>query len=222
MNKYDEVISSTSGLIYMIIRKHFQGYDVEDLYQEGVKGVIKAYDNYRNDRSTKFSTYAYTYIFGEIYAYVNNNKSIKIGKEYSTLYRKINEARNILEQKLMKEPSISELSSFLEISPSIIESVILSMNKVDSLDRTINKGDKDMSYYDIVGDNVDYCDIDRLMLEEEINKLPEAERKLIFLRYYEDMTQSEVAGILGMSQVGVSRCEKKTLKKILENYQNVA
>ena len=68
MNKYEEVINSTSKMIYMIINKYFKGYDKEDLYQVGVLGVIKAYDNYKKDHNTKFSTYAYTYIYGEIYA----------------------------------------------------------------------------------------------------------------------------------------------------------
>lgn len=222
MNKYDEVVSTTSGLIYMIINKYFKGYDVDDLYQEGVKGVIKAYNNYKEDHNTKFSTYAYNYIFGEIYAYINNNRMIKTAKENNILYKKINEAKTILEQKLMKEPSLIELSSFLEMEPNIIESILLSKKPVDSLDKVIYQDGKDISYYDLIKDNSDYYNIDHIMLEEEIKRLPHDEQKLIYLRYYADMTQSEVADILGMSQVGVSRSEKKTLKKILDNYQNVA
>ena len=116
MNKYEEVINSTSKMIYMIINKYFRGYDKEDLYQVGVLGVIKAYDNYKKDHNTKFSTYAYTYIYGEIYTYTNSLKGLKLARENYSLYKKINEAKNILSQRLMKEPTIYELSSFLAFS----------------------------------------------------------------------------------------------------------
>ncbi len=79
MNKYEEVISSSSGLIYMIIKKYFNNYDREDLYQVGVIGVIKAYNNYKKNKNTKFSTYAYKYIYGEIYNYINKlEKCVKV------------------------------------------------------------------------------------------------------------------------------------------------
>lgn len=222
MNKYEEEIALCSNLIYAIIRKYFKGYDIEDLYQVGALGVIKASDNYKNDKNTKFSTYAYKYIYGEIYAYINNNKTLKVNKDYYNLYKKISEAKNILSQKLMKEPTIYELSYFLEIEPNILENIINSMNKVDSIDRIIYSDEKDISLSDTLKDNKDYYNIDYLLLNEEISKLPEEEKKLIYLRYYEDRTQSEVANILGISQVGVSRAEQKTLKKIRNNYQNVA
>lgn len=222
MNKYEEVINSTSGMIYMIINKYFKGYDKEDLYQVGVIGVIKAYNNYKKDHNTKFSTYAYTYIYGELYTYINNLKGLKVARENYSLYRKINEARNILSQKLMKEPSIYELSSFLELDYKLIENIISSMQSVDSLERTIISDDKDLSLLDVVGDKKDYYNIDYLMLNDEVNNLPEPWKEVIKLRYFEDKTQSEVAKMLGMNQVEISRGEAKILKKIKNNYQNVA
>lgn len=222
MNKYDDKVSTCSNLIYAIIRDHFKGYDVEDLYQVGVIGIMKACNNYKRDMNTKFSTYAYKYIYGEIYAYVNNNKIIKIAKENQILYNKINEAKNILSQKLMREPSVYELSSFLEIEESIVEMTISSQSSVESLDRVIYSDGKDVTLFDTISDNKDYYNIDYLLLNEELEKLPDEERKIIYLRYYEDRTQKEVADILGKSQVGVSRTEQKTLKKIRNNYQNVA
>lgn len=222
MNKYEEEISICSKLIYAIIRQYFKGYDIEDLYQVGVIGVMKACDNYKQDKNTKFSTYAYKYIYGEIYSYINNSKMLKVARENYTLYKKINEAKTLLSQRLMKEPTVYELSSFLEIEPNIIETVINSMNRVDSIDRIIYTDGKDVSLSDTIRDNRDYYNIDYLMLNEEISKLPDEEKRLIYLRYFEDRTQSEVADILGISQVGVSRTEQKTLKKIRNNYQNVA
>lgn len=222
MNKYEKEINMCSDLVYAIIAKHFKGYSTEDLYQVGIIGIIKACDNYKKDKNTKFSTYAYKYIYGEIYSYINNNKTIKVARENYTIYKKINEAKNILSQKLMKEPSIYELSCFLEIEPNIIGTVLSSMNKIDSIDRVIYESGKDLSLLDTISDKKDYYNIDYILLNEELNKLSEEEQKLIYLRYYEDRTQSEVADILGTSQVGVSRTEKKTLQKIRNNYQNVA
>lgn len=222
MNKYEEVINSTSKMIYMIINKYFRGYDKEDLYQVGVLGVIKAYDNYKKDHNTKFSTYAYTYIYGEIYTYTNSLKGLKLARENYSLYKKINEAKNILSQRLMKEPTIYELSSFLELDYKLIENIINSMKNIDSLERIISSDSKDLSLFDTISDEKDYYNIDYIMLNEEINNLPEPWNQIIKLRYFEDKTQSEVASILGMNQVEISRGEAKVLKKIRETYQNVA
>lgn len=222
MNKYEEVINSTSKMIYMIINKYFRGYDKEDLYQVGVLGVIKAYDNYKKDHNTKFSTYAYTYIYGEIYTYTNSLKGLKLARENFSLYKKINEAKNILSQRLMKEPTIYELSSFLELDYKLIENIINSMKNIDSLERTISSDSKDLSLFDTISDEKDYYNIDYIMLNEEINNLPEPWNQIIKLRYFEDKTQSEVASILGMNQVEISRGEAKVLKRIRETHQNVA
>lgn len=221
MNKYEEVIASTSGMVYMIINKYFKGYDKEDLYQVGVIGIIKAYNNYKKEHNTKFSTYAYTYIYGEIYTYINNLRGIKLARENYSLYKKINEAQNILRQKLMREPSTYELSSFLELDYKLIENIITSMQSIDSLERTITNSDKDLSLFDTVSDNKDYYNIDFFMLNEEINSLPEPWKEVIKLRYFEDKTQSEVARMLGMNQVEISRGEAKVLQKIRKSYQNV-
>ena len=234
MNKYEEIIKVNSGLIYMIMNKYFKGYDKDDLYQVGVIGVIKAYNNYKNDHNTKFSTYAFKYIYGEMYNYINNIKSIKVSNEYISLYKKICTARNILSQKLMKEPSVNELAMFLEVNPLIIDNVIKAMNKVDSLEKIISNDGKDLSLLesikagtdiddarDALKDNRDFYNIDYMLLNDEISKLESPYKELIYLRYFEDKTQSEVADILGMNQVEVSRSERKTLKKIKDVYQNV-
>lgn len=222
MNKYEEVINSTSKMIYMIINKYFKGYDREDLYQVGVIGVIKAYDNYKQNHNTKFSTYAYTYIYGEIYSYITSLKGIKLARENYSLYKKINEAQNILRQKLMKEPTIYELSSFLELDYTLIDNIINSMQNIDSLDRIIVNSDNNLSLSDLLGDNKNYYNIDYFLVNEEINNLKEPWKQIMKLRYFEDKTQSEVAALLGMKQVEISRGESKVLKKIRSNYQNVA
>lgn len=156
-----------------------------------------------------------------IICFNNNIKSIKVSNEYISLYKKICTASNILSQKLMKEPSVNELAMFLEVNPLIIDNVIKAMNKVDSLEKIISNDGKDLSLLDTIRDNRDFYNIDYMLLNDEISKLESPYKELIYLRYFEDKTQSEVADILGMNQVEVSRSERKTLKKIKDVYQNV-
>lgn len=222
MNKYEDVITSCSGLIYAIINKYFHNYDREDLYQEGVKGVIRAYNNYKVNKEVKFSTYAYKYIYGEIYAYTHNNKALKVSKEYYTLYKKICEVKEILRQKLMKEPSNREIAMYIEIDERIIDEVINSMSTMDSLERVIYNDGKDLHLIDTICDKKDNYNIDSIMLNDIINSLPSPDKEIIYLRYFEDKTQAEIADILGINQVGVSRCEGRAKKRIKIIYQNVA
>ena len=206
----------------MIINNYFKGYCKEDLYQVGVIGLIKAYDKYKENKMTKFSTYAYKWIYGEIYAYINNSKLLKINNNNIKLYKKIADARNYLCQTLMREPNITEIAMYIDELPEIVYTVLASMQNIDSLDRIIYEGDKDINMGDVISDNRDYYNTDYIFLVEEISKLPEEEKKIIYYRYFKDMTQSEVSKILGIHQVEVSRTESKVLKKIRGNYQNVA
>lgn len=222
MNKYEDVITSCSGLIYAIINKYYSNYDKEDLYQEGVKGVIKAYNNYKENKSVKFSTYAYKYIYGEIYAYTHNNKTLKISKEYYTLYKKINKIKDILSQRLMKEATNKEIALYLEIDERIIDEVINIFQMPDSLERTIYNDGKDLYLIDTIYDKKDNYNIDKILLNDIINKLPSPDKEIIYLKYYEDKTQTQIADILGINQVRVSRYEAKAKKKIKNIYKNVA
>ena len=171
---------------------------------------------------TKFSTYAYKWIYGEIYAYINSSKLLKNNNENIRLYKKINDAKNNLCQTLMREPNIIEISNYIGELPETVYTILNSMQNIDSLDRVIYEGDKDINMADIISDNKNYYNTDYFYLEEEISKLPKEEQKIIYYRYYKDMTQNEVSKILGIHQVEVSRTESKILKKIRNNYQNVA
>lgn len=220
MDEVTNVIIENENLIYSIINKYSNYYDIEDLYQVGVMGMIKAYKNYNSEYNTKFTSYAYTYIFGEIVKYINDNKSFKVSKENRYLYKKINEAKTILTQKLMKEPSNYELSLFLEIDEKLIEEVINVNQTIDSLDREITEDGKKVFLYDVVGEVND--NIDNIFLYEQLDKLSKDELILLKKRYFLDKTQSEVAKEMGINQVKVSRTEQKILKKLSDNYQNLA
>jgi len=220
MDELTNVIIENENLIYSIINKYSSYYDIDDLYQVGVMGMIKAYKNYNKEYSTKFTSYAYTYIFGEIIKYINDSKSFKVSKENRSLYKKINEAKTVLTQKLMKEPSNYELSLFLEIDEKLIEDVISVNQTIDSLDREIMEDGKKVFLYDVVGEMKD--DIENIFLYEQLEKLNKDELILLKKRYFLDKTQSEVAEEMGINQVKVSRTEQKILKKLSENYQKLA
>ena len=218
MNKdLENLIVDNSNLIYSIISRYQGYYDKEDLYQIGVIGIIKAYKNYDPHSTTKFTTYAYTYIFGEVLKYVNDNRNFKLSKEYLTMYKKINEAKTILTQRLMKIPTNFELSLFLEIDEKVINHIEMITREVDRLDRTITEDGKNLLLLDTIKDEKAETNIDSIMLYDEINKLTKEEKKLLTERYFFDKTQSEIANILGINQVQVSRNEQKILKKLKNN-----
>ena len=204
------------GRIVAYANKFRYYYDMDDLIQVGRIGLLNALDHYDPSQNTKFSSYAFLYIKGEILKYVRENKNIKISKEVSSLVKPIERAREILRQRLQKEPTIDEVSHFLEIDRSVIEEVMLSQEFVRSLDYALNEDDegKEMNlYHTLAYEEVGY-DADVLDLKQAVEDLDEEERKLISCRYFEDMTQSETSKVLGVNQVKVSREETKILKKL--------
>ena len=215
MNDITELIVENEGLIYKIINKYRNYFEIEDLYQVAVMGIIKASKNYNSEYGAKFTSYAYPFILGEVIKYVNEYRSIKVNKESRKLYSKILQATEILSQKLMKIPTSYELSLFLEIDESIIEEVLLINTNVDSLDRIISQDGKDLELYDKFG----YSDsrIDNYPLLAELEKLSPLERTIIESRYFDNLSQSEIGSNLGMYQVEVSRREKKILTKLKDN-----
>lgn len=215
MNDITELIIENEGLIYKIINKYKNYFEIEDLYQVAVMGIIKASKNYNNDYGAKFTSYAYPFILGEVIKYINEYRNIKISKDTAKLYSKILKAIEVLSQRLMKIPSNYELSLFLEIDEKIIEEVLVANSSVESLDRIISQDGKDLELYNKFG----YCDtsIENYPLMSEIEKLPPIERAIIQSRYFENMSQSETGASLGMYQVEVSRREKKILTKLKDN-----
>ena len=200
------LVLENQNLIYSIAKK-FRG-DIEDLFQVGCIGLIKAYDNYKDDVGVKFTTYAYKYILGEIYQYVLRNKNIKVTPEVVKLNSAILEADEFLTQKLKRKPNYAEIAEFLEI-PIYKISEVLNSIEVLSLDDNRN----DTSLYDVVGEE-NLENIDLIMLKDALQKLDKNERELILKRYFYNMTQSQIARENGVNQVKVSRAEGKVLSKL--------
>lgn len=207
----ESIIKSSAGLIWEIAKK-FYGIEKSDLYQAGVLGVIKAYQNYRNDGETKFSTYAYKYIYGEMYI-IASSKSIKISKDILKLVKMIEHGRNLLAQQLLHTPSNSELAAYLEIPEEKIEQALLCANSILSLD---NESDEERSLHETIACYENVSQDEKLLLNDLLNSLNPLEKDIINARYYEDLTQSETARKLGITQVMVSRYESKSLAKMRE------
>lgn len=174
--------------------------------------MIKAYKNYNSNFNVKFTSYAYTYIWGEIKKYVREDKSFKISREISGLNHKINQAIGLLSQKLMREPTIEEISSYLEIPVSLVAEAINSLNPVQSLDE-VSSSDNTFSLYEIIPDQKQDLD-SSIMLAESLERLSDDERKIIELRYFYDRTQTEIAEELNTNQTQISRQEQKILVKL--------
>lgn len=201
------------GLIKKIANK-FYNVSFEDLYQAGVIGLLKAYKNYQDNTSAKFSTYAHDYIFGEMYQLVISNRALKTNKETLKLYKEIEKVREFLTQKLNRNPSTLEIALFLEIDEHTINDAINSSIELLSLDASFT--DDNTPLHEIIkGNEYDYDQ--KILLEDSIAMLPSPEKEIIIARYLKDMTQTETATNLGLSQVMVSRMEKKSLK-LLRNY----
>jgi len=216
------LINENKNLICSIIKKYTNYYEFDDLYQVSVVGIIKAYKNYNVTSDAKFSTYAYKYILSEVINFVNNSKIIKTSREYNKLYKKILEAKNILTQRLMKEPNTQELALFLEIDESIINDVISLKDNVKSLDSAVNKDGKTLTLLDSIASSNYNIDNDNILLQELLSTLDEKEIKLLDLRYFQDKTQSEVAKYFHTNQVQISRNETKILKKLKNNLYKTA
>lgn len=199
------------NLVYSIINKYVSYFDRDDLYQAGMIGLIDAYKHYDSSFDVKFSSYAYYYIVGEVTKFVRENRNVKVSKDMIKLSQSIERTRDVMRQRLGREPTDAEVSLFMEIDEEKIGEVRTVMQEVQSLDFAY---DEDVSLYNSVMSFDDGTSADVLDLRTEVGKLDEAERQLISVRYYQDMTQSEASKCLGMSQVQVSRKEGKILEKL--------
>lgn len=213
MKKIEDLIMENKNLIYNIVNNYPSYKSKEDLFQAGCIGMIEAYKNFDQSKGCKFTSYAYPYIYGEINKYVKEDHNIKMGRSISKLKTKIETARSFLTQHLMHEPSLKELSVFLEMDEQLVGQ-ILNYSDTFSIDEIVSDG---LSLHEVIGDKKQ--DIDTLLyLKNIIENLEEPERTIMYKRYYEDQTQTEVAHLTGLSQVDVSRREKKVLTKIRRSY----
>ncbi len=208
----EQIVQMNTPLIYKIANQ-FYNVDKEDLFQEGAIAVLVAYKKYKKDATVKFSTYAYPYIFGAMYAFVNKeNHKIKVSKDVLKEYKKIEQTRYFLAQTLNKVPTYEEVAVYLEKDKSWVEQIVSSATIImTSLDS--NEENERSMYESIPNEDVISID-DQIILKDGLNSLNEEEKQILIYRYIHNFTQQEVARKLNKTQVMISRYEKKSLDKI--------
>ncbi len=217
----ESIVNENMPLVRSIVKRYInRGCEYDDLLQLGTIGLIKAAKNYDFTFDVRFSTYAVPMIMGEIKRFLRDDGIIKISRSIKENARAVARARDELSDKLGREPSIGEIAQLSRLSEEDIVEALDASRPVSSIYEVVSEdGDSQLLLMDRLEDNDTSINTDvekRIMLEELLKSLSEDERKLIVLRYYRDMTQTDVAGVMNISQVQVSRLEKKILMKLRE------
>lgn len=211
----DAMVEDNMGLVWSIARRFSnRGYDLEDLFQIGSIGLMKAIDNFDLSYSVKFSTYAVPMITGEIRRFLRDDGMIKVSRSLKENGAKTKQAREKLQAKLGREPNLQELSEETGLPREEIVMALEANGEVESIYRSAGPAEgKEICLADRLAQEKDSHEIllNHMVLEQLLEELPELERKLIDLRYFKEQTQTQVALELGISQVQVSRLEKKIL-----------
>lgn len=217
----DLLVKSNIGLVASIAKKFLnRGYDYEDLFQLGSIGIIKAIRNFNPDFNVKFSTYAVPMIMGEIKRFLRDDGLIKVSRTLKETSKKVKMTKESLAKELGREPTIDEVSKHMGISVGDILLSLDSTTRPEYLYETIHQDDgSPVLLIDKIGEDRDYGSevVDKIALKDSIGKLEPRSRQVIMLRYFKDMTQNQIAQLLGISQVQVSRIEKKVLKLLKDN-----
>lgn len=214
----DLLVEKNIRLVWSVVQRFMnRGYDPDDLFQIGSIGLIKSIDKFDLSYDVRFSTYAVPMIIGEIQRFIRDDGSVKVSRSLKETANKIRRTRDELTTKLSRSPTILEISEALDIPPEEVVHALEAAKSPHSIHQTVFENDGDpITLLDQIPDE-DTSWFDKLSLEEAINHLSERERLIVYLRYYKDQTQSEVAERLGISQVQVSRLEKKILEDMKMN-----
>lgn len=219
-NALNKLIEINLPLVSAITKKFLnRGYEYENIYQIGCMGLVKAVNNFDASYGVKFSTYAVPMIMGEIKRFIRDDGMIKVSRSVKTTARKLHYDREILTKELNREPTLEELSNYSGVEKEEIIFATESANSMQYLYDTIHQQDgAPIMLIDKISDNYEEDSdlVNRLALKEVIGTLDIKSRQIIMLRYFKDKTQVEVARMLGISQVQVSRIEKKVLKIMKE------
>lgn len=202
------------GLVHNVAKKFSVNYDFEDLVQTGSIGLIKAIDNFDIDMGVKFSTYAVPMIIGEIRRFMRDDGPLKVSRSLKQSAYRGYRARDELSKKLGREPTMLEISNECGICPDELVEAFCATTPPDSINREAYT-DSNQEFGEVLaGEDSEERLIDRIAVRDILKKLDPRERQIIFLRYFAGKTQAEIAGVVGVSQVQVSRIEKKVLCRI--------
>ncbi len=218
----NKLVEDNVGLVWNIVKRFTRrGYDAEDIFQIGCIGLIKAIDNFDTERDVKFSTYAVPMISGEIKRFLRDDGMIKVSRSLKENGWKIKKAADELEQELGRNVTISELAAATELSSEEIVLAMEANSEVDSIYKTVYQSEgKEIYMIDSLTAKNSHADeekekvLNHILLKELMDELGEKEKDIIRYRYFEDMTQTAIAQKMGISQVQVSRLEKRILKQM--------
>lgn len=210
----EQLVVENSGLIWSIARRYFgRGTEPDDLYQLGCVGFLKAVAGFDLSYGTQFSTYAVPKIAGEIRRFLRDDGQVKVSRSLKERAAQIHQARTRLTGTLGREPTVSELAAELGLTPEEIAMAETATGMAESIQR--ESGDEGFSLEDVLcTDGMEDRILESLSLRNALSHLTERERMVIDLRYFHGLTQQKIAGLLGVSQVQVSRIEKKALTNL--------
>ena len=210
----ERMMEENAGLIWSVVRRYYgRGADPEDLYQLGCLGFLKAVRGFDPAFGCQFSTYAVPKIAGEIRRYLRDDGAVKVSRGVKERAAAIRQARDRLSHTLGREPTLSELSVETGLEPEDIAAAEEANLPVASLQ--MEAGEDGFTLESMLGtDGMEEGVVERLALRGAIDALPERERQVIFLRYYKNLTQDKTAKVLGVSQVQISRIERKAMEHL--------
>lgn len=211
---YDALVSENSGLIWSVTRRFLgRGTEMDDLYQLGCLGFLKAVEGFDLQYGTQFSTYAVPKIAGEIRRFLRDDGAVKVSRTIKEQAATIKIARNKLNHILQREPTVGELAELTGLTPEEIAIAETATAATESIQR--ESGDDGFSLEDVLTDTqTEETLVEKISLRQAITKLPERERTVIGLRYFHGLTQERVAKVMSVSQVQISRIEKKALANL--------
>lgn len=212
-----KLIENNKGLIWNIVKRFSgRGYEIEDIYQIGCMGFIKAIKRFDTSFEVQVSTYAVPYILGEIKRFIRDDGIVKVSRSTKELAIKILELQKEYLEKTGEEISITGISKTLRIPKEEITYALDSLRPVSSIYEESSSGDDTRTIIDKIGTGKDEAGgvVDRIAIKQLIDNLNTREKEIILLRFFKEKTQSEVAKVLGITQVQVSRIEKKVLNSM--------
>lgn len=215
----ENLVTENSGLIWSVARRFIgRGVETEDLYQLGCVGFLKAVEGFDPDYGTQFSTYAVPKISGEIRRFLRDDGTLKVSRSIKEQAASIKNIRNKLTGLLGREPTIGELATQTGLTPEEIAIAETATAATESIQQ--ETGEDGFTLENVLTDTEsEERMVEKIALRQAVEKLPERERMVIQLRYYHCLTQQRVAKVMDVSQVQVSRIEKKALEKIREFMQ---
>jgi len=213
----ERLILENSGLVWSIAKRYLgRGVDSDDLYQLGCLGFLKAVDGFDVEYGTQFSTYAVPKISGEIRRFLRDDGTVKVSRCIKERATAIKMTRQRLTAQLLREPTISEIAEELDLTVEEIAAAETATSATESIHR--QTGEDGFTLEDVLTDgSMEELLIEKIALKEAVQRLPEREKSVIGLRYYRGLTQDQTSKILGVSQVQISRIEKKALQ-LLRSY----